>query len=108
MLATVLFSINFIWIILLIAIVSLYKIMKKYYKWYTLITLQEYNKRFGYNICCYCSSDNIVNLGLYYRRSRYRYYFCTQCGHPLCRFTVILRKIILDTETTGLDPKNGD
>jgi hypothetical protein len=85
----VLFSINFTWILLTIVSIYLLVYLNKLYKWLKLPTYEEYIK-LNNNICCSrCGSDNLQHLGLFYPRSKWRFYICRTCGNILYRFKLL-------------------
>lgn len=86
------FSVNFIWILPTIFIVYILIYFHKLYKWFKLPTYDEYiNNNLGVNaiICSKCSGNNIKHLGLFYKRSKLRFYICQTCGNILYRFKLI-------------------
>jgi hypothetical protein len=90
-----LFSANFIWIALTICIFYGVICFYKLYKWFKLPTYDEYimsNKNdlnINYVICSKCGNHNLSHVGLFYRRSKLRFYVCQVCGKMLYRFKLI-------------------
>lgn len=89
------FSLNFIWFILVGCLIYIASGAVKYYRWYKLPDLNSYllkhpECRLDAGVSCYsCKSNHTAHQGLYGRRSKWRFYSCTQCGTTLFRFHVL-------------------
>lgn len=91
----IIFSLNFIWLMLAGIVVYIGLFITKYLRWRRLPDFNQYvtsysQTRIEGGVCCYnCGSDKIVHHGLFYQRSNNRYYVCSMCGSTLFRFRVL-------------------
>ncbi len=88
------FSIHILWIIVLGVFLYLTNLIVRYYKWYKLPTFNTYLNNNPdnnlHNIACkFCHFGKPINMGLFSKKSKYRYYMCKICGKALYRFTVL-------------------
>lgn len=88
-------SVNFVWILLGGLAIYLINSVMRFYRWFKLPTSNEYlqnnpNCKLEVGISCHnCGSQKLVNHGLFYQRSKWRFYACRNCGTVLFRFNVL-------------------
>jgi hypothetical protein len=82
-------SINFVWIFLIICGVYVVINLHKLYKWYKLPDYSQYISTNHSINCSRCHSENTYHLGLFYSKSKFRFYLCRSCGFILYKFKLI-------------------